>query len=99
MQEYYKQEVKETEEKPLICKGVLDAKTAREMTNDAIINLIKNEVFPKIAERAKKGEYLYSFNMSRNIDYSIGIAYLKKLGYSVTSEFNSSTSLTVYLKW
>lgn len=98
MQEYYNNETARTEdfEKD---NDELNAKKAREMTNAAIINLIKKEVFPKIAEKANSGECEYSFAMSRKIDYKVGIDYLKKLGYNVSGEFNNSNSLTIYLKW
>lgn len=98
MQEYYNNETARTED---FKKGndELNAKKAREMTNAAIINLIKKEVFPKIAEKANRGECEYSFAMRRKIEYHVGIDYLKKLGYNVRSEFNDSNSLTIYLKW
>lgn len=98
MQEYYNNETARTEdfEKE---NDELNSKKAREMTNAAIINLIKKEVFPKIAEKANSGECEYSFTMSRKIDYKVGIEYLKKLGYNVSGEFINSNSLTIYLKW
>lgn len=98
MQEYYNNETARTEdfEKD---NDELNAKKAREMTNAAIINLIKKEVFPKIAEKANRGECEYSFAMSRKIDYKVGIEYLKKLEYNVSCEINNSNSLTIYLKW
>lgn len=98
MQEYYNNETARTEdfEKD---NDELNAKKAREMTNAAIINLIKKEVFPKIAEKANRGECKYSFAMSRKIDYKVGIEYLKKLGYNLSCEFDTSDSLTIYLKW
>lgn len=71
MQEYYNNETARTEdfEKD---NDELNAKKAREMTNAAIINLIKKEVFPKIAEKANRGKCEYSFAMSRKIDYKVG---------------------------
>lgn len=98
MQEYYNNETARNEdfEKD---NDELNAKKAREMTNAAIINLIKKEVFPKIAEKANRGECEYSFAMSRKIDYKVGIEYLKKLEYNVSCEINNSNSLTIYLKW
>lgn len=98
MQEYYNNETARTEdfEKD---NDELNAKKAREMTNAAIIKLIKKEVFPKIAEKANCGECKYSFAMSRKIEYKAGIEYLKKLGYNVICEFNDSNSLTIYLNW
>lgn len=98
MQEYYNNETARTEdfEKD---NDELNAKKAREMTNAAIINLIKKEVFPKIAEKANRGKCEYSFAMSRKIDYKVGIEYLKKLEYNVSCKINDSNSLTIYLKW
>ena len=98
MQEYYNNETARNEdfEKD---NDELNAKKAREMTNAAIINLIKKEVFPKIAEKANRGKCEYSFAMSRKIDYKVGIEYLKKLGYNVSCEFNDLNSLTIYLNW
>lgn len=98
MQEYYNNETARTDdfEKD---NDELNAKKAREMTNAAIINLIKKEVFPKIAEKANRGKCEYSFAMSRKIDYKVGIEYLKKLEYNVSCKINDSNSLTIYLKW
>lgn len=98
MQEYYNNETARNEdfEKD---NDELNAKKAREMTNAAIINLIKKEVFPKIAEKANRGKCEYSFAMSRKIDYKVGIEYLKKLEYNVSCKINDSNSLTIYLKW
>lgn len=76
----------------------LEAKIARKMTNDAIINLIKDNVFNKIAETAKKGECSYSFNINRNIDYQVGIVYLRKLGYDVNIKLGIN-NVYVTVKW
>ena len=77
MQEYYNNETARTEdfEKD---NDELNAKKAREMTNAAIINLIKKEVFPKIAEKANRGKCEYSFAMSRKIDYKVGMSIVNK---------------------
>lgn len=97
MQEYYKSTMPNDEYTDNKIDE-LNAQTARIMTNNTIINLVKKQVFPKIAEKAQQGESSYSFEIKKTIDYQICIDYLKKLGYYVNVNYGVNI-VQVTLKW
>lgn len=78
---------------------ILTAKMAREITNATIISNIHNNVLPKVKEEAKKGLTTYKFKTNMEVDYRVGVEYLKSLGYCVTVKQLYSNCMEVKLNW
>ena len=82
-------------------KGVLTAKLARQMTNEAIIEKVNKELLPMIEKRAKIGAFKYIYTVSRkvNIDFNVLKDYIKSLGYSIEKTEAYNDYVDFYIKW
>ena len=82
-------------------KGVLTAKLARQMTNEAIIEKVNKELLPMVEKKAKLGCFKVIYTVSRkvNIDFSVLQDYIKSLGYNIEKTETYADYVDFYIKW